>query len=122
MDNSNPTLRVLFCFGINQNFFDLPSGDTGKVWEAFASMMSQLAALPGITVLGTLDDDQYMVGPSYTWPWTAYVLADVPDRATVAAACNLLRTTPAGEHSLWRYAKIEARIGRAVEAPSGDHQ
>ncbi|WP_406135197.1 hypothetical protein [Streptomyces sp. NBC_01089] len=111
-------LRVLFCIGINQNFFDLPTGQGGAVWEAFTGMMTALGELPGVTVIGDMDDDQHMVGPSASWPWTSYILADVPDQQTVAAACNLFRTTRVGEHSLWRYAQVEARIGRPLTTPA----
>ena len=36
------------------------------------------------------------------------------DQETVKEACNLFRTTEVEEHALWRYAKIEARMGRAL--------
>ena len=107
-------LRVLFCIGINQNFFDLPTGEIGAVWKATVSMMEQLAALPGVRVIGDIDDDSHMVGPSDGWPWTCYILADVDTQETVKAACNLFRTVPVGDYSLWRYAKVEARIGRPL--------
>lgn len=118
MPATSTPLRVLFCIGINQNFFDLPTGQGGAVWKAFSGMMSDIAAMPGIDVIGNMDDDSHMVGPSEGWPWTCYILADVADIDTVKAACNLFRTTPVGEHSLWRYAKIEARIGRALTVRS----
>ena len=41
-------------------------------------------------------------------------LADVRDQPTVRAACNLLRTIMVGEHALWKYFKVEARMGRAL--------
>ncbi|MGW0653047.1 hypothetical protein ACWD4T_30335 [Streptomyces umbrinus] len=110
-------LRVLFCIGVNQNFFDLPTGQGKSVWDGFTTMLSQLYELPGVAVLGTVDDDQHMVGPSDSWPWTCYVLADVVDQQAVAAACNLLRTVQVGEHALWRYMKIEARLGRPLPEP-----
>ncbi|MSW64659.1 MAG: hypothetical protein F2825_07195, partial [Actinobacteria bacterium] len=55
-------------------------------------------------------------GPSDGWPWTCYVLADVDDQATVRAACNLVRTVPVGtgDARFWRFAEIEARMGRAL--------
>lgn len=119
MSESAPTpLRVLFCIGINQNFFDLPTGHGRTVLEAFSGMMTQLAEMPGVRVLGDIDDDQHMVGPSTSWPWTCYILADVADQKTVAAACNLFRSTPVGEYSLWRYAQIEARVGRPLSGPA----
>ena len=111
-------LRVLFCVGINQNFFDLPrdSLTIGDVWQAFVSMMDQLKALPGVDFIGDMDDDSHLVGPSDGWPWTCYLLADVDTQETVKAACNLFRTTPVGtgDAKLWRFAKVEARIGRAL--------
>lgn len=110
-------LRVLFCIGVNQNFFDLPTGRSKIVWDGFTSMLRQLYELPGVTVLGTIDDDQHMVGPSHSWPWTCYVLADVADQPTVAAACDLFRTVQVGEHGLWRYMRIEARVGRPLPEP-----
>ncbi|MFF1568070.1 hypothetical protein ACFVY1_31905 [Streptomyces sp. NPDC058293] len=107
-------LRVLFCIGVNQNFFDLPTGQGKAVWDGFTSMLKQLHELSGVRVLGTIDDDQHMVGPSGSWPWTSYVLADVDDQPTVAAACNLFRTVQVGEYGLWRYMQIEARVGRPL--------
>jgi len=115
--NTSP-LRVLFCIGITQNFFDLPTGKGIDVWKGFSAMLRALSQLPGVNVLGTIDDDRLMVGPSTTSPWTVYIMADVPDHDTVVAACNLFRTTPVGEYSLWRYAKVEARVGRALEIPA----
>jgi hypothetical protein len=111
-------LRVLFCIGVNQNFFDLPTGGGATVWAAFSGMMTKLAELPGVTVLGDIDDDQHMVGPSDSWPWTCYILADVPDQQTIARACDLFRSTPVGEYSLWRYARVEARVGRPLTTPA----
>jgi hypothetical protein len=111
-------LRVLFCIGITQNFFDLPTGHGIEVWKGFSAMMKSMGAMPGVSILGAIDDDRLMVGPSTTSPWTVYIMADVKDYDTVVAACNLFRTTPVGEYSLWRYAKIEARVGRALEIPA----
>ena len=113
-DTKTAPLRVLFCIGINQNFFDLPTGQGGLVWKAFSGMMDAVAETPGVRVIGDIDDDSHMVGPSDGWPWTCYILADVDTQETVKAVCNLFRTTPVGEYTLWRYAKIEARIGRAL--------
>lgn len=111
-------MRVLFCIGINQNFFDLPFGGitAGHVWQATVSMMDSLKTLPGVDFIADFDDDAHLVGPSDGWPWTCYLLADVDSQETVKAACNLFRTTPVGdgEAKLWRFAKVEARMGRAL--------
>ncbi len=95
-------LRTLFCIGNNQNFFDLPKAEIGPVWVGISTMLSALANMDGVH------------GPSDGWPWTCYVLADVKDQETVRAACNLLRTTMIGEYALWKYFKIEARMGREL--------
>lgn len=118
MTQTTKTLhRVLFCIGVNQNFFDLPTGKGIDVWKGFSNMLNAMSKLQGLNIIGTIDDDRMMVGPSISAPWTVYIMADVDDTDTVVAACNLFRTTPVGEYSLWRYAKIEARIGRALEIP-----
>jgi len=111
-------LRALFCCAVTQNFFDLPASEIGAVWQATGVMLKGIRDLPGVEILGTLDDDETMVGTSPTgWPWTFYILADMPDRATAVAACNLFRTVPVGEHRLWKYIRVEARIGRELVIP-----
>ena len=112
-------LRVLFCIGVNQNFFDATGPEAKDVWGAFSSMMRGIGAFPGVTVLGNMDDDQIMVGPSLASPWTTYVLADVPDIETVTACCNLFRVTPVGDgtYKLWKYMRVEARVGRELVIP-----
>jgi hypothetical protein len=118
MTTAPKRLRVLFCGAVLQNFFDLPADEIAKVWSATGEMLKGIRDLPGVAVLGTLDDDETMVGTSAGWPWTFYILADVPDRETAVAACNLFRTTEVGAHRLWRYIRVEARIGRELLIPS----
>lgn len=115
MEQKTP-LRVLFCMGINQNFFDATPEEAKDVWAAFGEMWNGIHDLAGVHVYGNMDDDRSMVGPSDGWPWTTYLLADVPDIETVHAACNLLRTTVVGKgpFKLWKYCKIEARMGREL--------
>ncbi|PXW27526.1 hypothetical protein [Paraburkholderia caballeronis] len=116
-DTATLPLRVLFCCGVTQNFFDLPRGETGAVWQAYGAMLSAVEAMEGVRVLGIMDDDRLAVGASGGAPWTFYIMADVADLDAVAAVCNLYRTTPVGDYSLWRYGKIEARVGRALRVP-----
>ncbi len=118
MPDAPKKLRVLFCGAVLQNFFDLPAAEIGSVWQATGVMLKAIRDLPGVEILGTLDDDETMVGTSPAgWPWTFYILADVPDRASAVAACNLFRTTPVGAHRLWKYIRVEARIGRELVIP-----
>ncbi|POR47424.1 hypothetical protein B0G62_11815 [Paraburkholderia eburnea] len=110
-------LRVLFCCGVTQNFFDLPREQIGTVWQAYGRMLSAIEAMEGVRVLGIMDDDRLTVGQSDGAPWTFYIMADVVDFDTVTAVCNLYRTTAVGEYNLWRYGKIEARVGRELVVP-----
>ena len=112
-------LRTLFCCAVTQNFFDLPETEIGAVWQATGAMLKGVRDLPGVEILGTLDDDQTMVGTSPNgWPWTFYILADVPDRQSAIEACNLFRTITVGKHRLWKYMRVEARIGRELAIPA----
>ncbi len=114
------THRVLFCIGVNQNFMDAEQSEMGDVWQAFSAMMKGIAELPGVNVLGIMDDDRIQVGPSADAPWTAYIMADVPDLDTIIAACDFFRSTPVGDgtYKLWKYCKVEARIGRELVVPA----
>ncbi|KAG0162465.1 hypothetical protein DFQ28_009859 [Apophysomyces sp. BC1034] len=116
-DNRSLPLRVLFCCGVTQNFFDLPREGINAVWQAYGKMLAAIEAMDGVRVLGVMDDDRLAVGQSASAPWTFYIMADVADFDTAVAVCNLYRTTPVGEYNLWRYGKIEARIGRALQMP-----
>lgn len=116
-DNRSLPLRVLFCCGVTQNFFDLPREQIGEVWQAYGKMLAAVEAMQNVRVLGVMDDDRLVVGQSDGAPWTFYIMADVADFDTAVAVCNLYRTTPVGEYNLWRYGKIEARVGRALTVP-----
>jgi hypothetical protein len=118
--NSTPPLRVLFCCGVTQNFFDLPREEIGKVWQAYGAMLNAVERMPGVKVLGVMDDDRLTVGSADNSPWTFYIMADVSDFEKAVDVCNLYRTTPVGDYNLWRYGKIEARVGRALVVPAAE--
>jgi hypothetical protein len=107
-------LRVLFCLGVLPDFFGADAETQGALLSGIPAAFSDLAGRFGITVLGTMDDDELMVGPSYSWPWTAYILADAPDLDAVVAVCNVVRETRIGEDRLWKFMRIEARVGRRL--------
>ena len=107
-------LRALFAFGLTQDFFTEERAGIPPIMEALKASFADLEERFGVRVLGTLDDDELMVGARSTWPWTCYILAEVPDRAAVAAVCNLLRTTEVGDARLWKYLTVEARLGRPL--------
>lgn len=70
-------------------------------------------------MLATFDDDELMVGQSVSWPWTGYIVAEVPDIESVIAVCNIIRDTEIGAVQLWKYMRIEARVGSPLFF--GDH-
>jgi hypothetical protein len=107
-------MRVLFAFGLTQDFFTEDRSRLPAIMEALKREFGDLEGRFGVRVLGTLDDDEAMVGATGTWPWTCYVLAEAPDRDAVAAVCNLLREVEVGGARLWQYLKVEARIGRPL--------
>jgi hypothetical protein len=107
-------LRVLFCFGVTQSFFDEDAARVPELAKGITDAFADLGGRFGITVLGTMDDDELMVGSSQTWPWTCYILADAPDLETVTRVCNIVREAEVGGHRLWRYLKVEARVGRRL--------
>lgn len=113
-------IRVLFCIGITQSFFDLPVERIPEVFDAFKTAFGKLEERFGVKVLGTLDDDRVQVGQSAAgWPFTSYIMADVPDLDAVVKVCDQLRSTRVGDGLLWRYARIDTRIGRPVFTEEG---
>jgi hypothetical protein len=107
-------MRVLFAFGLTQDFFTEDRRRIPAIMESLKREFGDLEGRFGVRVLATLDDDETMVGATGTWPWTCYVLAEAPDRDAVAAVCNLLREVEVGDARLWKYLKVEARVGRPL--------
>ena len=107
-------MRVLFAFGLTQSFFTEDRSRIPAIMESLKREFGDLEGRFGVRVLGTLDDDETMVGATGSWPWTCYVLAEAPDRNAVAAVCNLLREVEVGGAQLWKYLKVEARVGRPL--------
>jgi hypothetical protein len=105
------TLRVLLCIAITPNWYDADRATRDAVLVACNEGFRDLRGRFGFNVIGTFDDDEIMVGPSHAWPWTAYILAEAPNFETVVSVCNIVRDTQVGEHQLWRYMRIEARLG-----------
>jgi hypothetical protein len=113
-ENEGIALRVLFCFGVTQSFFEAEPASVPAIVKAITDAFADLRGRFGVEVLGTMDDDELMVGASVAWPWTAYVLADVPDLETVAKVTNVLREAEAEGSRLWKYLRVEARVGRPL--------
>src|SRR6266849_9864916 len=106
--------RVLFCIGVTPATFELEPARAAELIRVIKETFENLRSRFGIEVLGTMDDDELMVGASVAFPWTSYILADVPDLDAVAALTNLLRTTDVLDARLWKFLRIEARVGREL--------
>ncbi len=118
MADEKKPIRALFCGAVLQNFFDLAGADIPTVLKATGQLLQDIKDMSGVTVLGTFDDDETMVGTSPNgWPWTFYILTEIPDRDTAVAICNLFRTSEVGEYRLWKYMRVEARLGRELVMP-----
>ena len=107
-------LRVLFAFGLTEDFYRADTAHVNAAVAAFDSAFDNLGERFGVTVLASMDDDQLQVGASASWPWTAYVIADAPSLDAAIAVCNVVRETPVLEDRLWKYVKVEARVGRPL--------
>lgn len=107
-------VRALFCIGVRGNFFDAEPDVQRALFEGIPKAFADLEGRFGIKVLGSMDDDELVVGPSEGWPWTAYILAEAPNHGAVAAVCNILREAEIGDAKLWKFMRIEARVGRPL--------
>jgi hypothetical protein len=109
------SLRVLFCIGVTPAFFDAGPAERKHVFDALTTGFADLRGRFGVEVLATHDDDQLMVGATETWRWTSCVIADAPDLTAAIAVCNILRDTELPSSvKLWKYLRIEARVGRPL--------
>jgi hypothetical protein len=113
-EKESKDLRVLFCIGVSQTLFDEEWERVPQLVPAITKAFDDLQGRFGVKVLGTIDDDELMVGPSPNYPWTCYILADAPDLDAVVKVCNVVREGQVGPHRLWRYMRIEARVGRQL--------
>lgn len=106
--------RALFCFGVLPAFYEAGDDVRRAVFNTLITAYKDLDQRFGVKVLATLDDDRAVVGPALGYPWTCYILAEVPDYEAVANVCNILREFRIGEHKLWMFMKVEARYGREL--------
>lgn len=109
-----PLMRALVCIGVTENFFAADADERADVFEATTTAFADIGKRFGVVVLGTFDDDTLQIGPSVGFPWTCYLLLEAPDYEAVRAITDLFRQTPVGQFQLWRYYKVEVRLGRPL--------
>ena len=108
-------MRVLFCVGVLPDFYARPAADFDRLMEPFFRAFDRLGERFGLRVLGTLDDVWLSMGPSSGWPWTFYILAAAPDYGAVRSVTRQLMDVEVEGDRLWRYARIEARVGPPLD-------
>ena len=112
---STEPLRTLFCIGNNQNFFDLPKAEIGPVWIGHlddaldAEEHGRRRASSAHSTTTPTWSARPTAGPGRVTCWPTCAISRRSRRL-----CNLLRTTMIGEYALWKYFKIEARMGREL--------
>lgn len=104
-------LRVLFCIGVLPDFYAQPAADLHRLLAPFGVAFNGLGSRFGIRVLGTLDDVHLQSGSSLSYPWTCYIPASAPGRDSIRQVVDQLMTVEVDGCRLWRFAKIEARVG-----------
>ncbi|HEX4733035.1 MAG TPA: hypothetical protein VH247_01375 [Thermoleophilaceae bacterium] len=108
-------LRVLFCIGVLPDFYSQPAARFDRLMTPFFHAFDRLGERFGLRVLGTLDDVHLTMGPTFGWPWTCYILAAAPDLDAIRAVAQQLMEVEIEGDRLWRYAKLEARIGPPLD-------
>lgn len=103
--------RVLLLGAMTSAYYDAETDEerSGAV-RRFRELANEWKAL-GAEVVGTFDDDLFMVGDPGSIQFTFYLLFEVDDFATVTAMIQRLREQVDGVR-MDRYARFEARLGR----------
>src|SRR3954469_5850642 len=108
-------LRALFCIGVLPDFYSQPAACFDRLMAPFFTAFDRLGDRFGVRVLGTLDDVQLAVGPTFGWPWTCYILATAPGLDAIRGVTQQLMDIEVDGDRLWRYAKLEVRIGPPLD-------
>jgi hypothetical protein len=78
----------------------------------FKAILDELDA-QGARVIGSFDDDLFVVGPPTSVGYSIYILYEVDDVSKVVQMLQSLRETVDGVR-LDRYIRMEARVGRPL--------
>jgi len=110
-DREDPK-RVVFLGAMTSVFYEIVDETLrANVISAFRSLVEDWVAM-GARPLATVDDDLFMVGEPCAAHWTFYLIFEIEDVWTVAAMIQRIREARNGIR-MDRYARFEARIGRA---------
>jgi hypothetical protein len=105
------TLRAILLGAMTPGFYAITEDeDRAQVIGRFRGLVQEWQDL-GARVVGTLDDDLFMVGEPGSPRFTFYLLFDIDDPQVVVEMLHRLRV-PVDGIRMDRYARFEARIGR----------
>ncbi len=103
--------RVILLGAMTPAYYAIESDEErARVIQRFRGLMREWQEL-GARVVGTLDDDLFMVGEPGSPRFTFYLLFDVPDVQVVVDMIQRLRE-PVDGMRMDRYARFEAHVGR----------
>jgi hypothetical protein len=114
--------RAILLGAMTPAYYDIASDEErARVLDRYHKLMDEWRGL-GARVVGTLDDDLFMVGEPGSPRFTFYLLFDVDDAQVVIDMIQRIRE-PVDGIRMDRYARFEAHVGRPfflLEAAQGD--
>ena len=114
------SLRVLFCIGVLPDFFAADAETQGALLAGIPAAFEDLGGRFGIEVIGTMDDDELMVGPSFPGPGPPTSSPTLPTSRPSPAVCDIMRSTRIGEDRLWRFMRIRRASGAGCSSATPD--
>lgn len=103
--------RVMLLGAMTPAYYNTATEDErSAALRRFKQLVDEWKGL-GARVVGTLDDDLFMVGEPGSPRFTFYLMFEVDEFATVAEMIQRLRETVDGVR-MDRYARFEAHLGR----------
>lgn len=103
--------RAILLGSMTHAYYDIVSEDErGKVIARFRSVVDEWLQL-GARVVGTLDDDLFMVGEPGSPRFTFYLIFDIDDAQIAVDMIQRLRESVDGIR-MDRYVRFEAHVGR----------
>jgi hypothetical protein len=109
-DREDPK-RAILLGAMTPAYYDIADDEErGRVIAGFRKLADEWLEL-GARVVGTLDDDLFMVGEPGSARFTFYLLFDVDNPQVVVDMIHRLRV-PVDGIRMDRYARFEAHVGR----------
>ncbi len=104
--------RAILLGAMTPAYYDIvDDAERSRVIERFRKLSEEWLEL-GARVLGTFDDDLFMVGEPGSARFTFYLLFDVDDPQVVIDMIHRLRI-PVDDIRMDRYVRFEAHVGRS---------